>query len=406
MKTNLLLLTLLVSASIASAAKPVAPMVKSSPAVPRNLGVRPLPSAAVNRVPLKPPFSSSAPLPSSGPRALPVKPASKVNTPVARSSQGFNRALAADPRVPGVTGTKAAGIAAARDAATAARDIGNIRNSLPEGLRKFGIRGNTPAGPGFKVPSFGDEGSFNTPSSSSPGINNPVDRFSKAKPRDIRGAVNGGREGGYWDTDGTWNTGPNEYMGADGSTHTVTSTERQSSTRHYNPDGKYSGRTDEAWNSSMSSVTAQHFDSDGHQTSTVRLERLPGGVEQKTVYREGQSTPEVTRSDDPVPTKSGATQSCDRNPSEGASLGGARGPSVKQVSGLTNLDLLRQVAEGQSATGGNGGYFVNGGRQTMNQVRPVGEGSTGGMTNRVGKIDTLQPTGGGTGSTGGGDRPD
>lgn len=407
MKTNIHILALLMSASIVNAAKPVLsrnltsipvskpsamPMSKPSPAVPRNPGALQLSSSASNRVPLKPSFNNHA-APNLGSRSLPVKPAAGTITQTSRLNTGISRPPLADPRVAGFSRGNAAGLSAGHDIAGALRDINNLRNVLPEGLKQFGIKGNTPSRSGLDLPNFGDESSFNN---GSRGVKNPLDRFSSSKPRDIRGAVSSGRRAGDMDTSGDWPL-PNGYMSADGSTHTVTATEHQSSTRHYNPDGKYSGRTEESWGRSLDHTTAQHFDSEGHHTSTVMIERRSDGTEQKTVYREGQA-PEVTNSDDTTPTKS-----CDRNPSEGASLGGASRPGMKQVSGLTNLDLLRQLAEGQQS-GGGVNYMVSG-RLGSNQVRPDDVGARPRTDRGLSTPSVINPETKG-GYTGGGDRPD
>ena len=80
---------------------------------------------------------------------------------------------------------------------------------------------------------------------------------------------------------------------------------------------------------------------------------------------------------------------------------------MKNVSGVTSLDLLRQRAEGSGSNGGNSGYSILGAKGA-DQVRPVGEEQQTGIVNSktppgVEEVDTL----GNPGSTGGGgDRPD
>lgn len=379
MKTSIFLLALLPSASIVNAAKPAAPQLNN---------VRALPATSLNRVAVKPaPVATNARLGVGS--AITKSPLSAASLP----RFNISRTSIPDSRTAGFRGACGAG----RDVANAVRNSGSIRGSLPQDLREFGVNGNLPRNSGFQIPNFGSEGSINQGGSQGK-IQNPQDRFSNAKPRDIRGAMSGGSRAGEMDTDGCWPM-PNGYMGADGSTHTVTGSGHQSTTRHYNPDGKYAGHSDETRNPDETHRTTQHYDSEGCHTSTVVVETRRDGTEQKTVYREGQA-PVITNSDDTTRTKT-----TDRSPSEGASLGGASRPGMKQVSGLTNLDLLRQFAEGQSTTGSNCGYFVSGGARGLNQTNPVGESSRTGSAARVVKIDPLNPEGGGNSSEGGNNRP-
>lgn len=377
MKTNILLLALLTSASIVNAAKPAGPQLSN---------VRALPATSMNRVAVKPAPVATHARPSVG-TTITKSPSPAASLPRPNS----NHSSIPDSRTAGFRGAGGAG----RDVANAVNEAGSIRGLLPPGLREFGVNGNVPRNSGFQIPNFGSEGAINQGGSQGK-VRNPLDRFSSAKPRDIRGAMAGGRRAGEMDTDGCWPM-PNGYMGADGSTHTVTGSGHQSTTRHYNPDGKYAGHSDQTWNTDQTHSTTQHYDSEGHHTSTVVVETRRDGTDQKTVYREGQA-PVITNSDDTTPTKT-----TDRSPSEGASLGGASRPGMKQVSGLTNLDLLRQLAEGQQS-GGGVNYMVRG-RLGSNQVRPDDLGARPRDARGLGTPSAINPETTG-GYTGGGDRPD
>lgn len=86
------------------------------------------------------------------------------------------------------------------------------------------------------------------------------------------------------------------------------------------------------------------------------------------------------------------TTACGLDPEAAASLGGPVGPTVGDAIGLTDLDLLRQFANGEAPSGGSN-YMTR--RTNAVQVRPASpEGTTRG-TRRVAPIDLLNPGPGG-----------
>lgn len=363
MKTNrLILIALVTSTTLVSAAKPGQPVAKPGFAIPHGSGsFQPVtPGIRSAYAPNRP--APAMPRPATVSGGATVKPGAAIP----RSRAGASPAATGDRRLAGFTGNSGAANATGRGIAGAFHAIDVVRGSLPAGLRQFGVHGTTPTTPGFATPNFGDEGAFGRTSPQRQGLD-PLARFQPQRGgvKDLRGAVSQGRREGDTDTDGSWNLGPYEYMNPDGSRHVVApGANGQSTTQHYAPDGKYTGRSDSQ--SSLDHTTVQHHDSEGHHTSTVVVERRNDGSERKTVYREGQA-PEITHSDD-VPHDGAGDRSTDRNPTEGASLGGAAGPRVRDVIGLKPLDLLRQDAEARETTRA----FSPRTRDQMraNQVRP------------------------------------
>ena len=102
---------------------------------------------------------------------------------------------------------------------------------------------------------------------------------------------------------------------------------------------------------------------------------------------------------------SSGTTACGLDPETAASLGGPIGPTVQNVTGLTDLDLLRQFANGEAPSGGSN-YMTR--RTNAVQVLPPSpDGTSNTRSNRGGfTIDLLQPGGRGINGIGGGDRPD
>lgn len=335
------------------------------------------------------------------------KPATRSSTNTASRNSVARRTVSNVPA--GIDSKRAEGLKAGREIANGLQSLDSLRGSFG-GAQEFGDvfhqTGNAGHGDtsGLTNP-FNDDRDYGSTPGLPAGVNSSRRRGgSSTGLRDIRGDMTNSRRAGDEDTSGDWNTGPNEYMHSDGSRHRTSGTETQGTVSHYNPDGKYSGRTEWSSNRSGDHTTSQHFDSDGQHTSTVVVERRSDGVDRKTVYREGQEAV-ITHSDESAPAKPG-TQSCDRNPSEGASLGGATGPSVADVTGLMPIDLVRQFAEGKPAKG-----FVPmiNRHSSANQVRPAGEGQQTGITTRA-KPSVLTGQGlegnGGHGGTDGGSGPD
>lgn len=373
MKTNLfILLALGTSASLTHAAGLSIPSVKVSPAVPKNLGVHSLP--ATSRIPLKPAISGSS-LPKGVPHVLPPKhfPASSSSafrpngiaslksSSAAKlpSLNNINRAATTDPRVAGFGGAKGAGMNAGFDAVNALKDMNGIRNTIPDSMKQFGINGNTPAKPGFDVPNFGDEDSFNG-GTGNKGVSNPLDRFANAKPRDINDSFNKSRQGTragdrpmssfgrelsrQGSRDGRIIYGSN---GNDRTSYSSRGPGLHNTTEHRDPGGRTTGYTDDYMNLAENRTTTDHYDANGtfkgSETITIRGD---GSSQCKDVAADGSVVVTEKDSTGHVTT----TQGCDRNPSEGASLGGASGPSVRDAIGLKPIDLLRQQAEGQQTT--------------------------------------------------------
>lgn len=421
MKTKLTLLLALAASAAAHAEKPNfngfkpavnAPVPRSAPSVSGGGSSRPFNAGQVIGIARSVlPLIVNANQPSQRP-----SPAVNTNKPAARASThttprgSVTRHTVSNAPV-GMDSKLAADLKAGREIASGLQSLDSLRASLGA-VQEFGDVFHQPGNPGR-----GDASGLTNPFNedreygSTPGLPAGVDPSrrrggSSSGLRDIRGDMKNSRRAGAEDTSGDWNLGPNEYMHRDGSRHRTSGSEHQGSIQHYNPDGKYSGRTDWSSNRSGDHTTAQHFDSDGQHTSTVVVERLRDGTERKTVYREGQEAV-ITHSDDPAPAKPG-TQSCDRNPSEGASLGGSKGPSVGDVTGLMPIDLLRQFAEGNPASGGMPTTYTVTRHSGANQVRPVGEGQQTGITTRAKpRVLTGQGLeGGGHGGTDGGSGPD
>lgn len=94
------------------------------------------------------------------------------------------------------------------------------------------------------------------------------------------------------------------------------------------------------------------------------------------------------------------TTACGLDPQTAASLGGPIGPTVGDAIGLTNLDLLRQHANGEAPSGG--GNFLT--RRT-NAVQAAPRRWQHAWHTPRGPHRLLQPEGPGINVIGGGDRP-
>ena len=113
----------------------------------------------------------------------------------------------------------------------------------------------------------------------------------------------------------------------------------------------------------------------------------------------------VTRDPEGNVTSSGTSEACGLDPETAASLGGPVGPTVQNVTGLTDLDLLRQFANGEAPSGGSN--FMTRRTNAIQILPPSPDGTSNTRSNRGGfTIDLLQPGGRGINGIGGGDRPD
>jgi hypothetical protein len=300
------------------------------------------------------------------------------------------------PVVPGLGIPNAAGLLAGREIAEGLRAL--------EGLRHSGLQGLRPEG--FGIPSGGGSTSVK------PAIPGESESFTPRNPAspispggrgngltDIRSGMSSSRRGNG--TTGLSATGDrvleSEVSTAAGRSGTSTPVE---STTHPNgdvtasttattPDGTTTTYVEVTEHGNGSGTTTTTHGSDG-RTDTLTVTRrdahgdiittttstvYPGGKEH-VVTRDGSGRVTAEHTEYFTP---GARRSGDRNPSEGASLGGpvnGTGPSVGQVTGLVPLDLLRQFANGERSSGSSNYSLSNG--TSANRVRPVGaEGQTG-----------------------------
>ena len=423
--------------------RPAVPVVKPGPAVPKNIGVLSGPVSLTRQgtgsLVHSRTRSPSGGTTSDGRRPAEVRPGSQGAPSVEAPGIGSHASIPAtkpSPRMRSLADERLGGIniGGAREGFQTPgglSEMDKVRNSLPEGLGELGPRGNRSGAPGAPDLTFG-EGNY-----SGRKITNPLDRSSNGGLTDIRGSASNSRKGhetdrshlsgrgqdllNFYSPGGTSRygttgsqTGEQSHVGhsSHGSSSTTVTEDRD--TR-----GHLTGTTLETGHASRRSTDykAVHFDGTGRtQDVVVTRENQRTGEQTKDVYSPNGDRQSHTSSRD-VPTPRDTTpqdgdgsknrtgaQTCGINPADGGSFGGVGGPSVKQSIGLTHLDLLRQTEEGQQ-TSSSGGYFVNGGRRSGNEVCPIGESRSSGQVNRVAPIDLLRPTGGGNDSVGGGDRP-
>jgi hypothetical protein len=327
----------------------------------------------------------------------------------------------------------------AAEAAAAARGaFGSRFAGMPEG---FAIpQGNVNGRPKAPDMSFG-EGGFQGGD-----IKNPLDRFSNSgngTGMNIRRDASEQRKGtvadqshlssrgnqllgAYSSSSGTTQygssytqTGESTHFGHSRESHGRSTFSTATVTETRDTRGRLSGTTLETGytrdGGRHETYKAVHFDAHGIVRDVVVVrENNRTGEQTKDVYAPDGSLRSHSSSRDDAPPKEPAsqgtqsTQACDRNPTEGASLGGATGPNAKTVSGVSNIDLLRRLGEGQS-TGGGTNQMLNG-RLGRNQVRPSGQTDTsngGPMANRINiSKNPEESVRGGNNTTGGGDRPD
>lgn len=328
---------------------------------------------------------------------------------------------------------------AAEAAAAARAAFGSSLAGMPEG---FAIPGGNARSGGPQAPdmSFG-EGGFQGGD-----IKNPLDRFSNSgngTGMNIRRDASEQRKGtvtdqshlslrgdkllgAYSSSSGTTQygssytqTGESTHVGHSRESHGRSTFSTATVTETRDTRGRLSGTTLETGytrdGGRHETYKAVHYDGRGIVRDVVVVrENNRTGEQTKDVYAPDGTLQSHSSSRDDAPPKEPAsqgtqsTQACDRNPSEGASLGGATGPNAKTLSGVSRIDLLRQLGEGQS-TGGGPNQMLNG-RLGRNQVRPIGEtGTSFGGPNRNGiniSINPEESVRGGSNTTGGGDRPD
>lgn len=432
MKTNILiLLALSTSAHLVSAAKPAIPVTNKN-VVPKNIGVHPaVPSlvrtvttAPINRSASAPSLVGTRPAPAFQGSGAAVKPGIKTS---AGSSVGGNRlGHTTDPRLGNINQG-----AAGQDfqAACGMKQFGEARGLVPGFAGGFGPQGNRPVGPGAPDMTFG-EGGFKGHD-----VRNPLDRSSGAGIglTDIRGGAgsqNKGTEtdrshlsvrgqtllGAYSPSGGSTRygstssqTGESEHVGHSSNGRSSTTVTEQRDTR-----GRLTGTTLETGHAGSRSTDYKtvHFDGHGRaQDVVVNRENSRTGEQTKDVYGPGGNQQSHTSSRD-VPTPRDTTpadgdgskknQGCERSNGD-ISMGGPIGPSVGEASGLSNLDLLRQFAEGRQTT--VGGNMMTNARVSGNEVRPDSLGSGPRTTRGIGSPSLTNPEVNG-GHTGGGDRPD
>ncbi|MBL9176796.1 MAG: hypothetical protein JNM65_01960 [Verrucomicrobiaceae bacterium] len=362
---------------------------------------------------------------SSSPVVTTNKPATQ-NVPkpatVTRNPSPGSRSTSPNP-VGGIDPKLAASLEAGRQIASGLQSLESLRASFGcvEGFGDvFHQPGN--AGPGSQDrvrDPFGGGSEYDGGK-----VNNPLDRFSTAKPRDIRGGFSNSRKGNA--TTGLSRTGDrvleSEVSTASGRDGTSTPVQ---STTHENGDVTAS-TTATTRDGDSTEVEVTEF-SDGSGTSTTthsndgntdtlivtrrdssgavlwtRTDSVHAGGKQHIVTRDGSGRVTSDTTEYFTPGRRGT----DRSPSEGGSLGGPKGPSVGEVTGLMPLDLLRQFAEGKPSSSGSTSYTVTR-HSGANQVRPVGEGQQTGITARAKpRVLTGQGLEGGHGGTDGGSGPD
>ena len=417
------------------------PMVKPS-AAPRNVNVHPAVPSAIRVVPKAPTFKApQAPSPGSRspsnftPRVASSVPSLKLPSArtEGRSSAGFAGRPAisstASDRLGGITGGQGAAIRQGFEVGNALREMKNIRSVIPEGLRQHGITGTMPGGPGKPNLDIGSNGGF-----SGRDIRNPLDRNSGfgAGLIDVRASSGKGRRGS--DADDMSRTGETVAVGAarsagrggscapmtyeghasGGVTASTTCRDGQGNTSDVevtetqNESGQVTGSVESTHTSNPSTDTITQVWRDptgtvtGSRTDTLSL----SDGKQHIVERDGHGriVNEIVRT---------RTRSCgDRNGD--IATGGPVGPRVGEVIGLTNLDLLRQTAEGENSSGGSN--TMTSGRISSAQVNRGGrDGNT--LTTRtsdphghairtsIGSGLAGPSTGGSSGGNGGGNSP-
>ena len=362
---------------------------------------------------------STPPAPRYAPPPRKAQPAAKkpvvVKKPAANrsSGSGFKAPAAAsipnkapatrpmpDSRLGGLSGQQAAGIRQGREIAEGLASLESLRASFGEvaGLENVLHQpGNVSRAAGNPAETFGEES--NEYDDGSADIHNPLDKNSGpgAGLTNVRSRAANSRQA----LDPTGEAIQEDLEGDDRPSG------RPHSELTVNPDGS-SEETEttmvEGENGQLRGISVtQHQDSNGRTTGYSSVETIYGRCSittvERTYDRAGHSTSRTVSGN----IFCGGRTGCDINPAEGASLGGPIGPTVGDAIGLTDLDLLRQHANGEAPSGGSN-FMTR--RTNAVQVRPASPDGTTRGTRRVAPIDLLQPEGRGINVIGGGDRPD
>ncbi len=303
-----------------------------------------------------------------------------------------------------------------REVANGLRELDAIRQSLPDGVREFGIPGNASQGSSVPGLQFGEEGEAT--GFQGRDIQNPLDRFGSGM-TDIRGSRDRSRQGNRSSlprlssfgnqlaTSGP-NTSPVEVERNGNDVYGFASTEgggNHITIDHYNERGNLVGHSDR-WVSSTPDAgvrTVDVYDERGQFVSSETIVNYnDGSTVSKAVAADGSV---VVTSSDANGEVTQYTVECDRSNGDIA-MGGPIGPTVGQWIGMDMIDLVRQFVEGESTSGGEN--RMTSGTLGSQHVRPDANPNSGSQRNRVrvdsfGTISNPGPaTGGGTG---GGDRP-
>lgn len=433
MKTKLTLLLALATASALHAEKPGFNGPRAFSNAPAS---RPIPSGggsssshvnagqiigiARNLLPLVQSMSTP-PAPRYAPPPRKVQPAAKkpvvVKKPATNRSSGSsfkapaaaaipNNAPAAhntpDSRLGGLSGQQAAGIRQGREIAEGLASLESLRASFSEvpGLENVLHQpGNPGATAGNPAATFGEES--NEFDDGSADIHNPLDKGSRrgAGLTDIRSRASNSRQATPATRDQMTPTAGRVFESAS----RLTFGSGSSSTG-----GTPVYREDEGTGDIV--VEQRGTDANGQPAAVVVIEygTASGQVlgTKELVYHaneHGKQVVDVVTRDPEGRVIASGTTACGLDPETAASLGGPIGPTVGDAIGLTDLDLLRQHANGEAPSGGSN-YMTR--RTNAVQVRPASpEGTTRG-TRRVAPIDLLNPEGRGINVIGGGDRPD
>lgn len=367
--------------------------------------------------------------PSQPSRFVDAKRALNVN-PGGRDKPGLAIPRFSRNAIPGFDAGLANSLRAGAEIANGLKDAGQLRGrafgtDLPRELPGFTRTGGakrpadpfaennftprTPTAPGHISRNLGGNGLTDIRSSATNGQkgsghgSRPMSSFGRGL------SASGPRVGRvFYGNDGNNRSSSSDSGVGNGGMHTTT--------EHRDGRGHTVGYTD-SWSTADeagSRHTTDTYGANGEFTgSETVFEFLDGSIQSKSVAQDGHVV--VTTDDgrgnisqyESAGSGAPGTRTVDRNPAEGASLGGPVGPGAAAITGLAPLDLLRQREEG-AATGGTN--TMTHGRIRANHVNP-GSGNdmvpfAGAKRNNIGsQIGGLAgPTTGGSG--GGSPLPD
>jgi len=361
----------------------------------------------------KKPLASSRPVPVKKPVTAPRRPA-KPSTPL----EGKNNASLRE----------------GREIAEGLRSLEEIRKAIPDAMNdSLGLNGGGfRHGAGFEKPldaegnatngSSTPQADFSPPSHSAANRGSGLTDIRGGYSRSRQGKADGPPTGSAGDSSrqgvhqGDWSGTQSRSTSSDGRTVEAASIliGPDGSREHYHEKSGDSDGDGDAETlltrvvesvSSSGEIHRQETNRNPDGTYTTETTSLIPGETPSTSTRTTSEPPDAAPLEH---IDTSAHRGCDRSPSEGAALGGVGAPDAKAASGLIDLDLLRQHANGEAPRGGVN--YMTSGLLNRRQVNP---GST-----EVGALpasrsqssaplttDTLSgPTSGG--STGGGDRPD